>query len=183
MNMSAETQITLWRTDGVRLGFLDLVLHVIGTNERKSTIWVEVKVDASESEFQITNYLNHAALQTPSPAIITLGRRRVSPYVPSLKWSDVLDAIGSGPRPDEAWLRLRDFLLEEKIARPPVPTGPVDAGMSIDIIADVNKTLREALAPIRDSARVVGSGFGSVSAELSRSTMTSSPPPGLLDTA
>ena len=37
---------------------------------------------------------------------------------------------------------LRDFLLSEKTVRPPVPLEPVDAGTCIDVIIDVNGSLR-----------------------------------------
>ena len=141
--VAAETQVTLWAPDGTVVGYLDLVLHALGAQQPRSEIWVEVKVDAGESGIQLKNYKDCAEQRSPPPAIITLGRMRVSDKVPSLKWSDVVNAIASVPDPHHAWLSLRDFLLDEKIVRPLVPTDSVDTDACIDIILDVNQKLRD----------------------------------------
>ena len=140
--VTAETQVTLWAPGGTVVGYLDLVLHALDAQQPRSEIWVEVKVDAGETGIQLKNYKGCAEPRSPSPAIITLSRMRVSEKVPSLKWSDVVDAIASVSDPHHAWLSLREFLLDEKIVRPPVPTDSVDADACIDIILDVNRRLR-----------------------------------------
>ena len=116
--------------------------QVEDADQKKSVIWIEVKVDAPEGIDQIANYINHANKTSPSPIVITLGRRRVAPSVPALKWSDIADAIAAVSTPDESWLDLCEFLVEEKIVRPRVPLGPVDAGECIEIILEVNRRLR-----------------------------------------
>lgn len=146
--MTAETQVTLWPADGIPLGYLDLVLDVLDAQRGRSAIWVEVKVDAWESGNQLENYRDHAehcAVRSRKPAIITLGRMRVSPHFPCLKWSDIVDAIASvrDPDPHHTWLSLCEFLLDEKIVRPPVPTAPIDRpDACIEITIDVNRRVR-----------------------------------------
>jgi hypothetical protein len=150
VTITAKTQLMLPAGIGLngielKLGYLDLVLTLQDAHQRESVIWVEVKVDAWEGTDQLANYRNHAnqPSRIPSPLIITLGRRRVAPSVPALKWSDVANAIASVPAPHESWLDLREFLLNEKIVRPPVPLRPLDAGECIKIIVDVNRRLRD----------------------------------------
>lgn len=140
--ISADTQKTLWPVDGSGLGYLDLVLTVRDGQARESTIWVEVKVDAWESGNQLAVYEAQAARCSSRPAIITLGRTQVSPHVPFLKWSDVVDAIDSVSDPHYTWASLREFLLEEKIVRPPVTTAPSDVESHIDVIVAVNGRIR-----------------------------------------
>jgi hypothetical protein len=59
-----------------------------------------------------------------------------------LKWTDVADAIASVANPHHAWLSLREFLLAERIVRPPVPTDTIDEAQCIDVVVDVNLKLR-----------------------------------------
>jgi hypothetical protein len=142
--VAAETQVALWPADGITLSYLDLVLTVSDAEQRRSAIWVEVKVNALESGEQLATYESHAARLSPSPAIITLGRMRVSPHCPCLKWSDIVDAIGSVPDPHPSWLSLREFLLDQRIVRPPLPTElTIEADARIDIIVDVNRRVRD----------------------------------------
>src|SRR5687767_12075240 len=68
---------------------------------------------------------------------------RVSPCAPSLKWSDIVDAIRLTAQPHHALLSLREFLLDEKIVRPPLPTEPIDAAVFIDVIVEVNQRIRD----------------------------------------
>jgi hypothetical protein len=143
VSVTAETQRTLWANKDIPPGYLDLVLHVLDAQQRHSEIWFEVKVDAWEHGSQLENYKRHAALSPRSPTIITLARMRVSPLVPALKWLDIVDAVASVPNPHHTWLSLREFLLDEKIVRPPVPTEPADARACIDVIVDVNRRLAE----------------------------------------
>src|SRR5688572_7468602 len=56
-SVTAKTQTTLLPGPEVTRGYLDLVLHCIDTQQRQSTIWVEVKVDAGETGVQIANYM------------------------------------------------------------------------------------------------------------------------------
>jgi hypothetical protein len=141
--VTAKTQTTLWPGPELTLGYLDLILDCIDAQQRRSTIWVEVKVDAGESGVQIANYKRHAALRSPSPVVITLGRMRISRSAPALKWSAVVDAIASVPNAHHAWLSLRAFLGDERIASPTIPKEPVgNAGAHIDIIVKVNGLLR-----------------------------------------
>src|SRR5947208_918630 len=70
VTVTAETQVTLWPVAGIvdtSLGYLDLVLHVLDAQQRQSTIWVEVKVDAWEHGNQLTNYRSHADQRSPAP--------------------------------------------------------------------------------------------------------------------
>ena len=139
--VTSETQVRLPPDDGPP-GYLDLVLYLTRPQSRKSTIWVEVKVDSWEHGPQLENYRTHAAQRPEPPAIVTLGRTRISPYFPSLRWRDVASAIDSVNAPHHAWLSLRDFFLHEKIVRPPVPAD-VDVNAGIDIIVEVNRLVRE----------------------------------------
>jgi hypothetical protein len=139
--ITADTQVVLWPGSGT-LGYLDLVLHVLGPRQRESTIWVEVKVDALEHGTQLENYRTHAAARPVRPAIITLARTRLSPKFPSLKWLDVDAAIENVDSPHHAWLSLREFLLHEKIVRPPLPSQGLDVNACAEIIVDVNKRVR-----------------------------------------
>lgn len=142
-SIGADTQTTLWPVDGIGIGYLDLVLKLGNEQAPENSIWVEVKVDASESGNQLDVYGAHAARCSPGPAIITLARTQVRPHVPFLRWSDVVDAIDSIPDPHYTWLSLREFLLEERIVRPPVPTEPSNVEACIDVVVAVNRRVRE----------------------------------------
>jgi hypothetical protein len=138
----ADVQKTLWRDAELRMGYLDLVISVKDADSRESAIWVEVKVDAWESGDQIPVYLDHAARLSPKPDVITLGRTKITERVPFLIWRDVVDAVESVSNPHYTWVSLREFLLEEKIARPRMETMPSDVAACIDVIAEVNERIR-----------------------------------------
>ena len=143
--ITAKTQVTLWPGDG-DLGYLDLVLEVQSAEHGECVIWVEVKVDAWESGSQLTNYRKHASHREPVPTIITLGRCRVRDSFPSLTWADIVAAIDLVQNPHYAWLSLRDFLVEERIVRRPLPpdlTSADSAKELVEVIVEVNGKVRE----------------------------------------
>lgn len=139
-SVGADTQTTL-SVDGLRRGYLDLVLKIGDPQAPEHVLWVEVKVDAWESGNQLDVYAAHAAGCSPRPAIITLARTQVRPDVPYLLWSHVFDAIA--PISDHyTWQSLREFLDKERIVRPPVPTHPPDVKACIEVVLEVNRRVR-----------------------------------------
>jgi len=142
LSISAEVQQTLWPSDDLRLGYLDLVLSVRDSRGVDAYIWVEVKVDAWESGDQISVYLAHAERRSPRPDVVTLGRTKVTELVPFVTWSDLVEAVESVSNPHYTWVSLREFLLEKKIVRPKVRSVPDDAKACIDVIVDVNRRIR-----------------------------------------
>ena len=69
--IDATTQKALWTDNGV-VGYLDLVLCLHVDGEQPREVWIEVKVNAGESDHQLDVYLERAT-QEPQPArVITL---------------------------------------------------------------------------------------------------------------
>ncbi|MGE0816176.1 MAG: hypothetical protein AB7O28_10670 [Vicinamibacterales bacterium] len=120
-----EVQVPLWKTADARQGYLDLALEPVNADPACAGVWVEVKVDAPETGDQLDEYAKHALLKKPKvPAVITLARSTVRADVACLCWNDLCDAIASVDAAHDAWLSLRDFLIDEWIARPPLPPTP-----------------------------------------------------------
>jgi hypothetical protein len=141
LKVKAETQIPLWPSESMGMGYLDLVLTINERTECKATIWVEVKVDAFESGNQLATYEQHAALRSPPPAIITLARAQVNARVPSLKWADIRNAVT--PDSHHSWQSLVQFLEDEKIVRAHLPPSPAQPDEVIEVIVDVSRRLSE----------------------------------------
>jgi hypothetical protein len=139
-DIAADTQVPIFR-NGAVLGFLDLVLRVHDDRQAKFEIWIEVKAFAPQSGIQLATYREHAANCTPQPVLVTLGVSRVSPYVPALKWTDIVGAIEAVPNPHHSWISLREFLFGERIVRRALPTQVVDPAPFVDVITGANSRL------------------------------------------
>jgi hypothetical protein len=142
--ITAKTQVTKWEAGPVPRGYLDLVLEQTGTHQRTAPIWVEVKVDAWESGDQLWVYARHAEKEPgPTPVLVTLGRVRIVPHIASLTWSAVADAVSTVPDAHHSWHMLRDFLLEEHIARPPLSSDSPEVQRATEVIVAINERIRQ----------------------------------------
>lgn len=161
-HIKAEVQYHLPPADGIRSGYLDLVLDLTLDADEHRVAWVEVKVDSPEgrgyedpSDHQLTVYQAHANRESePSrrPIIFTLSKtalRQLDPAVNNfpigwLSWKDLASVIERSPRADKRWIDLRRFLAEYGTAPWPIPAGlpTIVAKDYLPVLFKVNAELR-----------------------------------------
>jgi hypothetical protein len=106
--VTVQTQVPM-----VGAGILDLVVEHGPVAGRRS-IWVEVKIYASESGNQLDRYVASIADQPleQRPVLLVLGRRRLRADVPLLSWQAVRRAVLSSGTRNSWWLDLQEYLKE-----------------------------------------------------------------------
>lgn len=98
-------------------GRLDLVLNV--RSDRSAVlgaIWVEVKINASESGLQLDVY-NRVARKTVVPVwLVTLAHAPLRESVPNLTWYKLYRTVRHARRKHSSWTDLLAFLEEQNVA-------------------------------------------------------------------
>ncbi len=109
-----------------RTGRVDVALTDQSSGQQ---VWLEVKVDATESGTQLETYADHGRLMTPRPVILALARPDAWLREPGLdpqgfdigllEWPEIRRVVSEMPG-DPLWAEFVDFLEREQIIGPEV---------------------------------------------------------------